>query len=224
MTGVKGAIDLEVYPMRRQEIGLARFGVFLLLSSTILAGCVLKDPLSNPDQAKLDDRLIGAWKYEGEKSKDENWILFVGKADLRHAPPGIMKAVSVENDREKQIGVRTHYFFPTCLSEVNYANLLDENPLDGEKEKTWNENRVQQWLLIKYSVEIDRLTIWFLDASAVEKAVTRGEVKGIVEEKGLLKIKRTVFTDPKDLSRFLVNGGDKKLFSHDHKMVFSRIK
>jgi len=205
-------------------MGLVRFGVFLLLSGTILPGCVLKEPLSNPDQAKLDDRLIGAWKHEDEKSKDQQSILFIGKADLRRALPGIMKAVIVENDGKKQIQVRTYYFFPTCLGEVNYANLLDESSLDGAKEKTWDRNRVQEWLLIKYSLENDRLTILLPDAIAAEKAITTGEVKGNVEETWLLKIKRITFTDSKDLSRFLVSGGDQKLFSDDHKMLFSRIK
>jgi len=221
MTGARPQKDMGVYSMRYRDIG---FGVFLLFLVSILPGCVMKEPLSNPDEAKLDDRLLGPWKFVDEKVKGHPPILHIGKADIRRAPPGIMKGVWLENDEKNQVQVSTYYFFPTCLGQAHYSNILDVNPLDGEKPKTWNENRVEDWLLTKYAVENDRLTIWLLAAKAAEEAVQKGEVKGIIEEKGLLKFKRTLLTDSKDLCHFLLNGGDKKLFSDEHKMVFSRIK
>jgi hypothetical protein len=209
--------------MRQRDMGLAKLGVTLLFLTAFLPGCVMKDPLSNPDDAKLDERLIGAWKYQEGKFKDHTSILFIGKADVCGAPPGIMKTLSVDNDEKKQVRVSTEYFFPTFLGKGSYANFFDVSQLEGEKEKAWPKTPIREWWLTKYAVESDRLTVWLVDPNAAEKAITMSEVRGIVEEKGLLKIKSITFTDSKDLSRFLLDGGEKKLFSDEHKMVFSRI-
>jgi len=205
-------------------MGLAKTSLLLVITA-ILPGCVvLNESLSNPAEAKLDERLISAWKLQDEKFKDHTTIVFIGKADVRQAPPGIMKALSVDNDEKKQVRVSTLFFFPTFLGNDSYANfLLDESQLDGEKEKTWPKNPVG-WSLAKYSVEGDQLTLWFVDPKPAEIVVTKGEVRGIVEEKGLFKIKSITFPDSKELSRFLMNGGEKKVFTNDYKSVFTRIK
>jgi hypothetical protein len=200
--------------------------IFLLFITAILPGCViLKESLTNPAEAKLDDRLIGAWKWQDEELKDHTTIVFIGKAEVRKAPPGLMKAIFVDHDEKKQVRISSHLFVPTFLETDGYANvLLDESQLEGENEKTWPPEPVHGWWLAKYSVEGDQLIMRPVDPEPAEIAVAKGEVRGIVQQKGMLKIKTIQFPDSKDLTRFLINGGEKKVFTNKNKSVFTRIK
>jgi hypothetical protein len=211
--------------MRYRETRLAKLSIFLLFLTAILPGCVLKEPLSNPDEAKPDERLFGAWKFEGpDKKQREYWILAIGKAELRGAPPGILKAIEISNDGHEKIQVRDYYFFATFLGKENYANILGEVFSEKDKPKSWEKIPAKEWLLVRYAVADDRLTMWLMNGGEAKIAITRGELKGSIEEKGFLKIESTRMAGGKDLASFLSNGGHKKLFTDETKQVFSRIK
>jgi hypothetical protein len=193
----------------------------------LLPSCVPSSPpLSDPDGAKADERLLGAWKYvDGGPTDSLYWFLFVGKSGHAHAPPGIMKAVKVDNDKDEQVTVRGPlYFFPTSLANTTYANVFDDKVLDRERFLRWDKRNIKDCVLIKYAVEKDRLTFWPMDTDAAEAAVNKGQLKGVVEEKGPLKLKDVALTGGDELARFLSSGGDKLLFPDAHRAVFERVR
>jgi hypothetical protein len=213
--------------MRVAQIGRLRHWLVFLILASGLPGCkcVLKEPLSNPNEAKGDKQLFGAWKIDlpGKEPKDYDMIV-IGNADLRGAPAGLLKLVNVSNNGEEKINIGINFFFTTFLGTENYANFLDQDFLEKGSPQTWEKAKEKNWYLLKYSVVNDRLNIWHMDDQALDEAITKKELKGTVEEKGDLKIKSITITDSKHLLRFLSNGGDKKIFTDKTKHVFSRIK
>jgi len=107
--------------------------VLVFAASFLLASCVeMAKPLSDPDAAKPDERLYGAWKMSGKgNDAPQYWFVFIGKCSQPHAPSGIMKMVDVSNNAENRIDVREPaYFFSTSVGKATYANLFDGDVLD----------------------------------------------------------------------------------------------
>src|SRR5216683_5534384 len=137
--------------MREAQMGGVRFWLVCLVLAGGSSGCVLKEPLSNPDEAKPDERLFGAWRFEGQDKKPrEYWVIFIGKSELPGTPPGVLKTVQV--DGEEKIEVRSGYFFTTSLGTENYANILNENVSEKDKRQRWDKTPADGWLLVRYAV------------------------------------------------------------------------
>lgn len=209
--------------------------LFLLLSTFLLASCsypCLKSPLSDPDKAKLDAHLVGAWKpLKSEEKKQHPDLLIIGKAEQRDAPPGIMKTVWIEIDKKNLISADDDntYFFTTAIGDRGYAQCFDKVVFDRNKFPKWDQRNIKGYTLVKYKADDNQLTIWLMDADATEAVIRKGEVKGTVtvEKRGSSNKKKVItVTDGKSLSKYLANGGDTALFpdNDENKMVFSRIK
>jgi len=95
----------------------------LLLSAFMLSSCIpLDNPLSDPEKAKPDTRLFGAWKAVDKKERDQGIsLLLIGKSGLKDAPPGIMKLTMTGLDKENQIdpGKSLYLRDPTGQQELH---------------------------------------------------------------------------------------------------------
>lgn len=126
--------------MRTLQLKTVLCNLAIVLFTLGVTGCVLKEPLSDPVQAKPDERLFGAWKVEDmkiegvRKKQEEYCILTIGKAELRGAPPGILKAIEISNNAEQKIEVKDLYFFTTSIGARTYANILEDYFDDKRKE------------------------------------------------------------------------------------------
>ncbi len=201
----------------------------LLLVALLLSSCSrvrVTSPLSDPDKAKPDEQLCGVWKAvpsnkEVEESGD--YFLFIGKVGRGDVPAGIMKGVGIGIDSKKIVGDMPLYFFTTSIGDNNYASLFEKAVFDQTKFPTWNKRNIKEFALYKYKVEGDKLMVWWeKNDDAVEAAVRKGELKGMIEEKGSPKV--ITLTNGEDLSRFLAKGGDKLFFLEKSKIVYSRVK
>jgi hypothetical protein len=213
--------------MRVIQAGKAQHWLVFLVFAAGLpgCGCVLKEPLSDADKAKIDERLFGPWKIDDPDKKQRDYgIVAIGKADLQGAPAGILKFVALGNDGNDKLRIDSLCFFITSLGTENYANILNHDFMDKDSPKTWEKARTKDWCLLKYSLENDRLSVWLVNNEALEEAITQKELKGTIEEKGAFRTKSITITDSKDFVRFLTNGGDKRIFTDKTKQVFSRIK
>ncbi len=199
--------------------------LFLLLVAILLPSCGrirVTSPLSDPEKAKPDEQLCGMWKpTEQDENAPNKGFLLIGKVRVQDVPAGIMKALALEIDANKEIRDLGLYFFTTSAADDSYASFFLENVVDPGTSPVWNKKNMRSFLLYKYKVEEDKLTIWDMDDDAVEAAVRQGLVKGKIEGKNT---KTVTLTDGEDLLRYLKEGGDKKLFEEKHKKVFLRVK
>lgn len=205
----------------------------LLLLALILSSCGrvrLTSPLTDPDEAKPDERLCGVWKPKNKKQNDsEDVFLFIGKVGQQGVPSGIMKAVLIGIDSKKNtLNEDSFYFFTTSADDINYANLIVDEPFNRTQCPTWDKRKIEHFALFKYKVGENRLTLWNIKDDAVEAAIRKGRVKGkIGEQQGKPKVKIVTLTDGADLLRFLTKGGDKEFFAAEDKdalIIFSRVK
>jgi len=202
--------------------------LFVVVPALLLPSCVLRNPLSDPDQSKPDERLLGAWKIvDGDLDKylkpGSYGFIFIGKAEYVNAPTGLMTVVSVSNKPDHKIEAwRAVDFFPTRVGGSSYANCLEDEPRSADRPVKWDKARVKGYTLMKYTVERDKLTVCMMDRDAVEKAVRSGRVKGTIEEHWLFN--GVALDGGPDLLPFLTREGDKLLFPDIKTMVFERAK
>lgn len=199
----------------------------LLLLALLPSSCSypgLKRPLSDPDKAKADTRLIGAWRAVEEQSKKRYPdILFIGKSGHRGAPPGIMKFVMSGIDAEDVVITdKGMYFFTSSVGKNDYINCFEGVVLDRSKFLTWDKKNIEMYVIAKYKVEEDKLTIWLMDKDAVEAAIQKKQVEGTIVKGKNQKV--ITLTGGENLSKFMAGGGDKVLFPEKDAIAFTRVK
>jgi hypothetical protein len=130
------------------------------LMACIFTGCEVffLNPLSTPQDATLDNRLMGEWvSTDGKKTGDH--IRF-------DQGPNMEMHISVFGD---DITEQNPAFtmFTTKLGKHYYMNL---SPTDEYKGKGY--------LIVRYTVSGDELKVWILDDAKVKSAITHGKIKG----------------------------------------------
>ena len=193
----------------------------LIAFALSLTSCVeLSSPISVPEEAKIDKNLLGAWKCVDDKPISKQFaFVIIGKSNPDLVPSGLMKITTVENDYREQIVVNeSRYAYSTTIADKHYATFLDAAQYEKDKAN------VKTLMLIKYTVDADRLVVWGMDSKPVEAAVRAKQIKGRIEWKGLLGWTHVTLESGEDLARFLSGGGDKSLFSEANKLVLTRVK
>jgi len=195
--------------------------VTLILTMLLLAsGCDdSKNPLSSPEASKLDERLLGIWRYQEEDG--EVVYYHVGQAGEKF-PGGMMRIITVRHERSKVDSPEECLAFSTSLGDKDYLNVV----LEGDKkqvkllnEKGWNADAVDGYTLVKYQVDGDKTRVWLTDDDAKKAAIRSGKIKGVIEAN-----KPTRFTDStENVARFVVEA-DKNLFKSPEKFQFERVK
>ena len=185
----------------------------LLLGLALLsAGCVIHSeaPLSDPDKATPNDKLLGEWV---SPSKDDPYTLTVTKAPAG-CPPGVMTLSFPGN---------YVLFFSSDIKGKTYVNLCGGWVSSPEKLPTWAKARQGPFGIVKYAVEDDSVVLWSHDEPFLQDLVRRGKLKGTIQDTGgkyswptaLLK------ESTANLAQFVLRE-DKKLFPTQGK--FKRVK
>jgi hypothetical protein len=169
-----------------------------------LTGCDdSKNPLSDPQTSKPDERLVGVWRL----AEEDGGLTYyhVGRAGEKF-PDGVMRVAYVRHENGK-VGRPGEFFaFPTVLGEKSYLNVVAANA-QWEKpsvEKGWKAVQVESYFLFKYQVEGDKLLLWAVNSNVKKQAIKDGKIKGVIEE-GI----STKFTDTTgNVARFVAEEGD----------------
>lgn len=186
---------------------------------TMAATCLLftscfdsKVPLSDPAKSKPDERLAGGWRQRGESGEVN---------DYRFAPAGGKLPASVmrlTGSSRKPDGTTEQIdpmlLFPTTIGEKTYLNVCDgkEPQVKLLEEKGWTDETVAAFLILRYQVTGDTLTVRWMDGDAKKGAVEAGKIKGKIE-KDQDGNDRVHFTDTtENLTKFITAAGDDLFF------------
>jgi len=161
-----------------------------------------KNPLSDPQTSKADERLVGVWR---ERSDDGEVYYHVGHAGEKF-PAGMMRVVEITHSKGKVEPPEEYLIFPAVIGDKTYLNVI----LGGDKklakrldEKGWNSDAVECYTFLKYQFDGDKLVVWLIDEKAKEQAIKSGKVKGVVERD------MGKFTDTSEnVARFVAGAGD----------------
>jgi hypothetical protein len=185
------------------------------------ASCVDTDkPLTDPEEATPDTRLLGLWKL----SDGEHTVEFhhVGKAGEPFAD-SVYRTVAVGFDADGVLdrpdGNLDSLVVPTKLGDNRYLSIglvgkdkyqaVDTHGLAGAE--------IDNYMLMKYKIENDKITLWMTNSKAKIKAVESGKVAGVV------KGNDARLTDIRDNLRTFVTENDAELFSDDP-VVMTRVE
>ena len=143
--------------------------------------------------------------------------------DYRFAPAGGKLPASVmrvTGSSRKPDGTTEQFepllLFPTTIGEKTYLNVCDgkEPQVKLLEDKGWTAETVNAFLIFRYQVTGDTLTVQWMDGDAKKRAVEAGKIKGKIEKDQDGNV-RAHFTDTaENLTKFVAEAGD-DLFSKD---------
>jgi|GEM_PF-3485921 len=134
--------------------------LLLLTITSCLAGCapVFLNPISDPDRAETDKRLLGRWKGT-DKGNTNDYMRFEATSDTQ-------MNVSLFDDKEPE----PKPMFRMFTSKVGSRYYMNLGFIDEDKSKGY--------LIARYELEGTTLTVWLLDEDKVKAAIESGLLKG----------------------------------------------
>lgn len=170
-------------------------------------------PLSDPKTAKPDDRLLGVWRFKGE-SGEVNYYHFGRMGDK--LPPALMRVVNVHHAADGKLRQADLLLSPTTLGDKTYFSLAEMKPpqLVRLEETGWTTEAVRGYLILRYQISGDAMTIQWIDGEAKRKAIEAGKIKGVIQKdrNGATPVHFTDTTE--NVAKFVAKEGD-ALFSKD---------
>jgi hypothetical protein len=177
--------------------------------SLLLTSCFdTKNPLSDPQKSKPDDRLSGVWRFRGDGGEMNYYHIGHVAAKL---PASVMQVIFVQHMTDGSIESDKLLIFPTTIGDKTYLNVAEATPslLTQLEEKGWTNEAVNSYLILRYQITGDTLTIQWIDRDAKKRAVEAGKIKGTVEKD------QGHFVDTtENHAKFVADAGD-SLFSKD---------
>jgi len=161
------------------------------------------NPLSNPQTAKADPRLVGIWN-----------VVIDGKHGTLTVVPNAgatVDLVFVAGDGEKGAFVIGFNAFPTALDGKTYLNMRGKRWVGSDKTELDKE-----WLIVRYEVTrprgdtTDTLALWIMQDDEIKAAIAAGRLRGKVETKMAGDVHVT--SDTSVVANFVKNANDAKLF------------
>ena len=140
------------------------FPVLGMLACLLLVSCVTvsRHPLSSPETAVPDPKLIGSWHAKGDS--DEVMEFTVKNEHWMHL-----------EDRKKNRPTDSYDLFATVIDGDQFLNVR-------YKGKDEDGENVKCYYIIRYKISGDRLTTWWMDLDKTAAAVRSGKLKGTVKE------------------------------------------
>ena len=204
------------YVMKKCQLirSLVLVGTCLLLASCIDS----KTPLTSPEQAKIDPKLAGLWRAEMEDGRVEYY--HAAPADNK-LPAGVLRLVSVSYNKTGSLSRPGELLaFSSSVNGNKYLNvaLIDGKDLDQFANAGWKPELVKGYIVAKYQVQGDTLTLWGMDRDAKRRAIKAGKIKGTVDENNVF------FTDtPEHLAAMLAGPENAHLFDKEP-IRYERVK
>jgi hypothetical protein len=166
-----------------------------------LTGCDdSKNPLSDPQTSKPDERLVGVWL---ERTDEGQTYWHVGHAG-KESPSSVMRVVAVKHTKENVESSEEHMLFPTVLKDKTYLNVVnDEESVQPLNKEGWKPDLVECYTFLKYQLDGDNLVVWLIDEDAKDTAIKGRKVQGKMRQRF------SRFTDTtENLARFVAEAGD----------------
>lgn len=200
-----------------------------------LSSCVeSENPLSDPDRSVPDPEIYGTWVRQNGGFTE---ILMIGRAGevtqyKDDVPAGLMRSISIATGSEGFVAEsENNTFFVSTFRRDRYLNIIpypggDVFDRSGNK-KVWDKHRIRSYVLQKYQVTADKLTVWSGDQKIVARVIEGGTLKGTVtrdQDKRDKPVTSARLTDTTaHLAKYIENGGGAVLFPDSKKIEYVRL-
>lgn len=177
--------------------------------SLLLTSCFdSKHPLSDPQKSTPDQRLSGAWRFRGDSGEVNYYHFGHGGENL---PASVMQGIFVQHMTDGSMESGQLLIFPTTIGDKTYLNVAEStaSQLTLLEEKGWTDEAIKEYLILRYQITGDTLSIQWMNGDAKKRAIEAGKIKGVIEKD------QGHFTDTtENVAKFVAEAGD-DLFSKD---------
>ena len=187
----------------------------LCLIAVLLPGCVpVREPLSDPDKAEPDKRLLGKWQRVDKIQRYE-----IDSPAVKGNPKGLMRTVY---DGQADDPKNAFWFFTTTIGKHTYAtvylaprdNLEFANFRKEGAFQEWNKGKDRRYFIFRYVLDGDKLTVDGGDKEAMKKLMQAEKIEGMPYFK----------TPPGWLAKYLEKSGPKTLYNGTNVQEWRRQK
>lgn len=168
-------------------------------------------PLSDPHQARIDDRPVGTWRAV---IQEKTYYLHVGTGNIV-GQSNWMELVLVNPGDKPTFYLHHKVGFPSTIGAMSFFNVANTSVLISQLRGSKTEelvSSVERYDILKYEVTEEYLDVWPADQKVVREAIQAGEVKGS---------DATIDDTTENLIRF-VSASAPKLFTN--KVRYTRVK
>lgn len=145
-----------------------------LVLCLLLTSCVTDslNPLSSPDTAQADPRLVGDWR--GGTDSDPNTCRFsITKASWMH-----VDIIHPKEKREPNELPDSYDFFPSVIGKGTFLNVV----MVGKDDKG---HPTKTYLFLRYKFSGNNvLNMWMMSQEVPATAIHTGKLKGLVKQNG----------------------------------------
>lgn len=152
-----------------------------LLGLTMLAkadyGVESRRPLSDPQQAKIDNRPVGTWRATLD---GKQYYLHAGTGNIV-GKSDWMELVLVHPGEKPSFYLHHKIGFVSVIGEQNYFNVANLSVLPTQIRGSKPEElaaAVERYDILKYEVNGETMNIWAADQKFVQAAIEAGKIKG----------------------------------------------
>lgn len=162
--------------------------LFIFALGFFVSSCVVV--FNNPlfESSEIDKNLLGKWIITNQKG--EGYLRFTSDSDKE-----ISLWTSKDNKSEEKIAQIT-------LNKIGRESFAQIKPIEND------DDDERAYLLAKYEIIGDSLTIWILDEKKLKAKVLEGKIKGEIGRNGEVIISETA----KEFTKFLRSNKDESLF------------
>ena len=134
-------------------------------------------PLSDPRQARIDERPVGTWRAI---IQDKTYFLHVGTGNIV-GQSNWMELVLVNSGEKPSFYLHHRIGFPSTVGDKSFFNAANTSlqipQLRGSKTEELISS-VERYDIFKYTVTEDYLDVWAADQEFVREAIQAGKIKG----------------------------------------------
>jgi len=133
-------------------------------------------PLSDPHQAKIDERTVGTWRAI---IQEKTYYLHVGIGNVV-GQSNWMELVLVNPGEKPTFYLHHKIGFPSIVDGKSFFNVANLSVLISQLRGSKTEDlmsSVGRWDIFKYDVTEDYLDVWAPDQNLVRKAIKAGTLK-----------------------------------------------
>jgi len=142
------------------------------LLGVLFSSCISSEqPLSRPEDADRDDRLLGNWIVP-KTDKEPEHLLKIVPCDGKDGPVGMLKFVSREEPKDPND--EPGHAFLTHLDGKWYLNCV----ISDDKPFKYGESKVKGYWIMEYRIEGDELQFLFPDTSFITAQIDAGKIRG----------------------------------------------
>ena len=198
--------------IKKKIFAIKAFIILAGMSCLFLSGCMPESdqPLSDPKDAVIDQRLLGVWLWIGEDESEGGLSFMHFVANNQQ----IIDVVIVGHPVSDGASVSGYKVFTTTSGSQNYLNIKEWSPEKDEVSKNY--------MFARYEISgQDILTIWVMEGlDTIIEAIEAGRLKGRIE-KGRYISDATITDNSVKIIEFIQGANQQELFgegSHFRKL------